>query len=159
MLCTVHGAPARSIVIGMSPALVLRSSVTVPVFGVAAGSGGSDTFLPVGAGDEGVVVYLHGPFDVTGGVVGVVGGELDEPAAAVPLPCRVVTKKMPATTTTTAMTVMMTAFSLRRLARTTRLDNWRSSFRFAAWRRCSLVGTCSLPGVSSDGVTAGSLWG
>jgi hypothetical protein len=33
---------------------------------------------------------MHGPFDVTGGLVGVVGGALDEPAAALPLPCPVV---------------------------------------------------------------------
>jgi hypothetical protein len=38
---------------------------------------------------------MHGPFDVTGGLVGVVGGALDEPVAALPLPCPVVKKEMP----------------------------------------------------------------
>ncbi len=93
MLCTVHGAADRFSVIGMSPTVVFRSTVTVPVFGVAAGSGGSDTFLPVGAGDEGVVVYLHAPFDVTDGLVGVVGGVLlDELDAELVPPCPIVRK-------------------------------------------------------------------
>jgi hypothetical protein len=43
---------------------------------------GRPTSLPAGAGDDGVVVYLQGPFDVTAGAVDVVGLLLPDGDAA-----------------------------------------------------------------------------
>ena len=60
-------------------------------------------------------------------------------------------KYTPPATTTTVTAVATTAITRRRFARSALRTSWRSSFRLACSRRCTLVGTCNLPDLCVDG--------
>src|SRR3954471_2909290 len=146
-LADAHGAFAWSSVIVIVPKLVFIARFTRPDVGTS--DGGVPTSLRFGFSAVPAVKSQVPSLPSTAG--------LDEPAAAalessLPPPTPAISHAAPPTTSTATTTEMISRLRRRLRASSARFSIWRWRRRWAAWRRCLLVGTGRLLGQLSSGV-------